>query len=463
MKEAKRKPPEELERNNRTPGTTETVKKKDNALPEREPEAVRPAKQVVVEIPRVERSRHRPKATVEEVEDSEDERDLGPPRQEFPRELPYRDVQPLREAPPPEVLPRRLGKENQDEPKTVGRRKRTPKDTKVEEQATARLLENIRKTVVTVEIGDLIDSNPKIQKAFEPSPRKSRRANFVKTSEGGVLATKVQNFMVQRVSGDDDDSPEDDSEGPETEESSVRLVETDIMTYDASGKECSVLLFDTYPEIVTTATHNLAEGSVIIGDPVQQYFESLGPGIQPMDIKVPMAVLSGKLRCLYPMINGIAVEAINDMGSQIVSMNLKLATTLNLKWDPTITILMQAANDQYQRTEGLAKNVPFVFEGILLYLQVHILRSAPYQVLLGRPFEMLAETIVASKRNGDVAITITDPMSGKQSTIPTYPRGTRKCLDCGVEQPEEAKQDSEESSVPQDFRSSSMNSRKGEK
>lgn len=263
MKEAKRKkPPEETKQDNRTPERTETVKENDNARQSNETEAVRPAKQVVVEVPRVEKQRHRPKATVEEVEDSEDERDLGPPRQEFRQELPYRDVPPLREAPPPEVLPRRLGKENQDEPKPVGRRKRTPRDNRIEEQATARLLENIRKTVVTVEIGDLIDSNPTIQKAFVPSPRKSRRSNFVKTSEGGVLATKVQNFMVQRVSGDDDDSPEGASEEPEIEEPSVRLVETDIMTFDATGRECSVLLFDTYPEIVTTATHELAEGAL---------------------------------------------------------------------------------------------------------------------------------------------------------------------------------------------------------
>lgn len=84
---------------------------------------------------------------------------------------------------------------------------------------------------------------------------------------------------------------------------------------------------------------------------------------------------------------------------------------------------MQAANKQYQQTLGLARNVPFKFRGITLYLQVHILKNAPYEVLLGRPFEMLAETIFASKRNGDVEVTITDPYTGKQTTLATHPRG----------------------------------------
>jgi hypothetical protein len=40
-----------------------------------------------------------------------------------------------------------------------------------------------------------------------------------------------------------------------------------------------------------------------------------------------------------------------------------------------------------------------------------------------RPFDILAEALVKSKRNGDVDITLTDPYSGRQLTLATYPRG----------------------------------------
>jgi hypothetical protein len=182
-------------------------------------------------------------------------------------------------------------------------------------------------------------------------------------------------------------------------------------------------MFDTFPEIVTTAGHELAEGSIIIGDPVLQYFESLGPTEAAMDIKLATAPLSGKLCCLFPFIKGIRVEAISDCGSQIVSMSLETALRLGLDWDTRMTILMQVANEQVQKTLGLARNVPFRFGTVTLYLQVHILKAAPYDVLLGRPFEMLAETVVVNKRNGDVSVTLTDPYTGTQSTMPTYPRG----------------------------------------
>jgi hypothetical protein len=143
-------------------------------------------------------------------------------------------------------------------------------------------------------------------------------------------------------------------------------VETNLVTVDQDGNICQVLMFDTFPEIVTSFTHELEEGSIIVGDPVLQYFESLAEGETPKEITIPVAELSGLLRCLHPEIKGLIIEAITDCGSQIVSMSEEKVIELRLKWDPSMRILMQAANKQYQQTLGLARNVPFKFRGITL-------------------------------------------------------------------------------------------------
>ena len=73
-------------------------------------------------------------------------------------------------------------------------------------------------------------------------------------------------------------------------------------------------------------------------------------------------------------------------------------------------------------TLGLAKNVPFKFGDITVYLQCHVQNKAPFEVLLGRPFDVLTESEVRTFGNGDTEITIKDPNSTKRVT---FPRGHR--------------------------------------
>ena len=56
-------------------------------------------------------------------------------------------------------------------------------------------------------------------------------------------------------------------------------------------------------------------------------------------------------------------------------------------------------------------------------MQVHIIGSPAYDILLGRPFDILTESIVRNFSNEDQTVTITDPNTGQRHTIPTFPRG----------------------------------------
>lgn len=172
----------------------------------------------------------------------------------------------------------------------------------------------------------------------------------------------------------------------------------------------------------------LPEGSFVCSDPVTQYYDSLKEGETPREIIINAARDSESLRCVFPKIkkDGLHDECILDQGSQIVSMAKVVAEELGIAWNPDIRIHMQSANKQLNQTLGLARNVPFIFEDdVTVHLQVHVIETPAYRVLLGRPFDVVTESAVKSYRDGGVNITLTDPHTGRHACIPTFERG--KC------------------------------------
>ncbi|KAK0432078.1 hypothetical protein EV421DRAFT_1719859 [Armillaria borealis] len=153
-------------------------------------------------------------------------------------------------------------------------------------------------------------------------------------------------------------------------------------------------------------------GSVIVGDPYLQYLDTLAPGETPRPVIVGGA--STSLRAIFPLINGAGhEECVVDGGSQIVSMARHIATSLGIGWDPDITIHMQSANGSLAKTLGLTKNVPFLFQDVIVYLQVHVIDNPAYKVLLGRPFNVVTESLIKNNSDGGQIITITDPNTGR--------------------------------------------------
>jgi hypothetical protein len=87
---------------------------------------------------------------------------------------------------------------------------------------------------------------------------------------------------------------------------------------------------------------------------------------------------------------------------------------------------MQSANGGIDETLGLARNIPCDLGSIILYMQVHIVRDPAYNILLGRPFDILTESIVRNYRNEAQTITIRDPNSTRTATIPSIARSNRR-------------------------------------
>ena len=175
-------------------------------------------------------------------------------------------------------------------------------------------------------------------------------------------------------------------------------------------------------EVLAEDMNGMSKGSVVVSDPVMQYLNALGPGEKPKSVVV--AAESHALRTVYPLINGVGeVESLLDPGSQIISMSRDVARTLQVTWDPDITVHMESANKTLEKTLGLAKNVPFVFGPITVYLQVHVIEKVAYRVLLGRPFDTITESEVKNCKDGSQSLTLTDLNTGERCVMHTHERG----------------------------------------
>jgi hypothetical protein len=195
-------------------------------------------------------------------------------------------------------------------------------------------------------------------------------------------------------------------------------------------------------EILAEDVNGMSKGSVVVSDPVAQYLNALAPGEKPKSVIV--AAESYALRTVYPLINGVGeVESLLDPGSQVVSMSKEVATALQVTWDPDIVVHMESANKSLEKTLGLAKNVPFVFGPITVYLQVHVIGKAAYQVLLGRPFDTITESEVKNSRDGSQSLTLTDLNTGERCVMHTHEKGRQPTV---LKRP-----------VRQDFQRNSMN------
>ena len=163
-------------------------------------------------------------------------------------------------------------------------------------------------------------------------------------------------------------------------------------------------------------------GALVIEDAYDVYLKSLPQGTTPDVLMV--AKESSALRSIRPLIDHQQhVEAIIDPGSQIIAMAEEICIDLGLIYDPTVILNMQSANGEIDKSLGLARNVPMRIGDITLYVQIHIIRSPAYDILLGRPFDILTESVVRNFANEDQTITIFDPNTGQRATVPTQPRG----------------------------------------
>ena len=115
-----------------------------------------------------------------------------------------------------------------------------------------------------------------------------------------------------------------------------------------------------------------------------------------------------------------------DSGCQVITISKAVSHELAITYNLTFRISMQSANGELYVLLGLARNVPFKIGPVTFYLQVHVIDSNAYDILLGHPFDLLTESIIRNFANEDQTITIHDPNTSQHVTVPTLARGAHK-------------------------------------
>ncbi|KDQ53408.1 hypothetical protein JAAARDRAFT_49857 [Jaapia argillacea MUCL 33604] len=155
-----------------------------------------------------------------------------------------------------------------------------------------------------------------------------------------------------------------------------------------------------------------ASVNVLQETPSMRNLEDLITGKHSLPLWIVRPIINDKLSC----------ECILDPGAQIVVMRKDVWIALGHPRDSKVFILMESANNSKNQTLGLLKDVKFTFGPVSLYLQVQVVDSTLFEVLLGCPFFSLLNSLLEDTPDGEVQITLTNPNTGKSVTIPTMER-----------------------------------------
>lgn len=83
---------------------------------------------------------------------------------------------------------------------------------------------------------------------------------------------------------------------------------------------------------------------------------------------------------------------------------------------------MESANTSKDSTLGMIRAVRMKLGEMTYFVPCHVVNDAAFEILLGRPFHVIAQAETKDFANGDQHITIFDPVTGSQQTIPTHER-----------------------------------------
>ena len=118
---------------------------------------------------------------------------------------------------------------------------------------------------------------------------------------------------------------------------------------------------------------------------------------------------------------GQTIQGILDSGSKIVAMSKWVWKELGLPICLDHTMRISSANASVDTMIGVLKNLMLDFSAGEVMVQVQVLACANFNLLLGHPFHCLMSTTIEDFLDGSQLITLCDPNSGKQITLPICP------------------------------------------
>ena len=286
--------------------------------------------------------------------------------------------------------------------KSIGQSKITSKSEETTiPSLEAAVLERYLSTGATIPLGELLTLAPSVRKLLA---RKCRFRNVNKKPISSFYAELPQTQVFTMTT--------------------EVLQDLDSSDFVVNASElCSPdETFETFFDILETETDGMPAGTIVHRDIIESYLnETDSEGKKIILVAAP----SEDLRCIFPRLNGHPdpIEGILDMGSMILCIDKRQAVGRGIEWDPSTVLHMQSANGSLNRTLGLARNVLMEIGDLQFRAQLHVVEKAPYQLLIGRPFESLTCMETKGARDGSLELTLTCPNTGHKIQMGTYPRG----------------------------------------
>lgn len=107
----------------------------------------------------------------------------------------------------------------------------------------------------------------------------------------------------------------------------------------------------------------------------------------------------------------VEYSAVLDQGAVVCLMREDVWRNLEVPLEPDRRMTLESADTGKSPTLGVVQNARLRIAGVVVMLQIHVVRNAPFEILLGRPFFAVTECETKDFENGDQYITLTDPMN----------------------------------------------------
>lgn len=129
------------------------------------------------------------------------------------------------------------------------------------------------------------------------------------------------------------------------------------------------------------------------------------------------------LRSISMTINDdFEAECLLDSGCQIVVVRKDVWQRSRQPLDPAQSLTMESANTNTDDTLGMIKALKMTVGEVSFWVPCQVVDKAAFEVLLGRPFTVVAEAVTKDYADGSQDVTLFDPVTGTRQTIPTHER-----------------------------------------
>ena len=158
-------------------------------------------------------------------------------------------------------------------------------------------------------------------------------------------------------------------------------------------------------------------------DSIAAYLSAFSASDFERDDDIPTAAASLPLRVIHPeFAPGFHPESILDSGAQACIIRSDVWERLNVPLSTDKVMKMEAANSETTFTIGVVEDYPIRLGKVVIKLQLQVVKDAPFQVLLGRPFFDVTSSSEVSERGGHHTLLINNPNVGGRFKVVTHPR-----------------------------------------